>query len=219
MNWDIVRDSLPLYGWAALLTLTIGVIGIVLSMIVGIVCAAVQHYRVPIARQCVALYVELSRNTPLLVQLFFLYFGLPKIGITWSSTTCAIIGLTFLGGAYMAEALRSGLDAVPVSQKENALALGFTSTQTLRYIVLPQAFATALPALSANVIFLIKETSVFSIIALPDLVYVAKEQIGNTYNTQEALFLLVFYYLLILLPISLAAGRLERRARYASLGV
>ncbi|MDY5129201.1 amino acid ABC transporter permease [Actinotignum urinale] len=219
MNWDIVRDSLPLYGWAALLTLTIGVIGIVLSMIVGIVCAAVQHYRVQIARQCVALYVELSRNTPLLVQLFFLYFGLPKIGITWSSTTCAIIGLTFLGGAYMAEALRSGLDAVPVSQKENALALGFTSTQTLRYIVLPQAFATALPALSANVIFLIKETSVFSIIALPDLVYVAKEQIGNTYNTQEALFLLVFYYLLILLPISLAAGRLERRARYASLGV
>lgn len=218
MNWDIVRDSLPVYGWAALLTLTIGVIGIVLSMIVGIVCAAVQHYRVPIARQCATLYVELSRNTPLLVQLFFLYFGLPKIGITWSSTTCAIIGLTFLGGAYMAEALRSGLDAVPVSQKENALALGFTSTQTLRYIVLPQAFATALPALSANVIFLIKETSVFSIIALPDLVYVAKEQIGNTYNTQEALFLLVFYYLLILLPISLAAGRLERRARYASLG-
>lgn len=86
-------------------------------------------------------------------------------------------------------------------------------TQALRHVVAPQAMALSLPAITANIIFLIKETSVVSIVALPDLVFTAKEQIGQTYETREALFLLVFFYLLILLPISLIAGRVERRVR------
>lgn len=86
-------------------------------------------------------------------------------------------------------------------------------TQALRHVIAPQALALSLPAITANIIFLIKETSVVSIVALPDLVFTAKEQIGQTYETREALFLLVFFYLLILLPISLIAGRVEKRVR------
>ena len=207
-----------MYVDAAILTLRIAAIGIVGSLALGLLVAAIRHYRIPIASQIGAAYVELSRNTPLLVQLFFIYFALPRVGIKWSGETCAIVGLIFLGGAYMAEALRSGLDSVENIQWESASALGLTRTQTLRHVALPQAIATSVPPLAANVIFLIKETSVVSVVALPDLVYVAKDLIGMSYNTSEALVLLVLAYLVILLPVSIAARLIEKKVRRGGFG-
>ena len=147
MNLEILARYAPLYVDAAILTLRIAAIGIVGSLAVGLLVAAIRHYRIPIASQIGAAYVELSRNTPLLVQLFFIYFGLPRVGIKWSGETCAIVGLIFLGGAYMAEALRSGLDSIATIQWESASALGLTRTQTLRHVALPQAIATSVPPL------------------------------------------------------------------------
>jgi polar amino acid transport system permease protein len=207
-----------MYVEAAGLTLRIGVYGICLALIVGLACAVVQFRRVPVLRRIVAVYIELSRNTPLLVQLFFLYFGLPKLGIRISAEGCAVIGLTFLGGSYMAEAFRSGLEAVEPIQRESALSLGLTEGQTMGHIILPQALAVSVPPLCANVIFLIKETSVFSAIALADLMYVAKDLIGLYYKTAESLGMLVVAYLVLLLPISILASILERRLRYAGFG-
>ena len=178
----------------------------------------IQYFKVPVLRQISAVYIELSRNTPLLVQLFFLYFGLPKAGISISSEGCAIIGLCFLGGSYMAEAFRSGMESVEKRQEEAALALGMKQRQVIRYVVLPQALSVSVPALCANVIFLIKETSVFSVVALADLMYVAKDLIGLYYKTDEALLMLVVAYLIILLPVSILAAVLERRLRYAGFG-
>lgn len=218
MDRQFLVESIPLYAEAALLTVRIAVVGIVAAVAVGLVCAVIQHFRVPVLRQAVAAYIELSRNTPLLVQLFFLYFGLPKLGIVLESETCAIIGLTFLGGSYMAEAFRSGLESIAPIQLQSALSLGMNRPGALRHVLVPQALAIAFPALTANVIFLVKEVSVVSVVALPDLVYVAKEQIGNTYNTPEALTLLVGFYLLILLPLSVGAGWLERRVRHGAFG-
>ena len=149
---------------------------------------------------------------------FFLYFGLPKLGIRISSEGCAVIGLTFLGSSYMAEAFRCGLESVDLIQWESAQSLGLTRRQTMRYVILPQAMATSVPPLCANVIFLIKETSVFSAIALADLMYVAKDLIGLYYKTTESLGMLVTSYLIILLPISIVASILERRLRYAGFG-
>lgn len=218
MNWDFIRRFTPMYVEAAGLTLSIGMIGIGLSMLVGFGCCMARYFRVPVLRQIARAYIELARNTPLLVQLFFLYFGLPKVGIRLSAEACAITGLTFLGGAYMAEALRSGVEAVEKAQHESGACLGLTRWQVLQYIVIPQAFATAVPAICANVIFLIKETSVFSAVALADLMYVAKDLIGMYYKTDEALLLLVAAYLIILLPISLLFTLLERRMRHAGSG-
>ena len=169
-------------------------------------------------RRIVAVYIELSRNTPLLVQLFLLYFGLPKMGIVLSSETCAIIGLSFLGGSYMAEAFRSGLESVDKVQMESGLSIGLNHAQVMRYVVLPQALSTSVPPLCANIIFLIKETSVFSVVALADLMYVAKDLIGLYYKTEEALLMLVIAYLILLLPISILASVAERRLRYAGFG-
>ena len=218
MNWEFIIKYLPLYQRAAILTVKIGAIGIVFAVLVGLICAAVQYYKIPVARQITAVYIELSRNTPLLVQLFFLYYGFPKIGVRLSAEVCGAVGLAFLGGSYMAEAFRSGLEAVDDVQKESALSLGLNSRQILGYVILPQALSTSVPALVANIIFLLKETSVFSAISLMDLMFTAKDLIGLYYKTTESLFLLVIFYLMILLPISIFGSLLERRVRYAGFG-
>ena len=219
LNWEVIQKYLPLFEEAAILTVKIGLIGIVFSVIVGIFCAAVRYYRVPALRQIAQVYIEISRNTPLLIQLFFIYYGLPKIGISMSAETCGIVGLTFLGGSYMAEAFRSGLEAVPPVQRENAFSLGLTEAQAFRYVIMPQAASVSVPAFVANVIFLLKETSVFSAISLMDLMFVSKDLIGLYYDTVESLALLVFFYLIILLPVSILGSLLERRLRYAEFGV
>lgn len=218
LDFAFIDKFLPLYAEGALLTLRVGAAGILLAFLVGLFCAVVKSLRVPGLTRLVDAYGELSRNTPLLVQLFFLYFGLPKIGIRLSGEWCAVIGLAFLGGSYMAEALRSGLEAVPKIQSESARVLGLSVWQSMRFIVLPQALAVALPALVANVIFLVKEVSVVSAIALPDLMYVAKDLIGNYYRTDESLLLLVAAYVLLLLPVSLLGTYLEKRLRHAGFG-
>ena len=213
-----MMKNIPLYVEAAKLTVVIGIIGILLSLLVGLVIAFIQYFKIPVLRQIASVYIELSRNTPLLVQLFFLYFGLPKAGISISAEGCAILGLCFLGGSYMAEAFRSGIESVERVQEESALALGFNRRQVIRYVVLPQALSVSIPALFANKIFLIKETSVLSVVALADLMYIAKDLIGLYYKTDEALLLLVISYLIILLPFSIVAAVLERRLRYAGFG-
>lgn len=215
LDWSFIERYAPFFVNGAWMTLFISVLGIALAIITGVVCAAIQTARIPVLRQIVAVYIEISRNTPLLVQLYFLYFGLPKLGFVWSAEMCAIIGLGFLGGSYMAESMRAGLQAVPQIQRENAYMLGFNRRQTLVHVVIPQAIGVATPGIVANVIFLIKESSVVSAIALADVMYMAKDLMGITYDTYEALFMLIVTYLIILLPISILGTWLERRFDYA----
>ncbi len=209
---------LPVYEKAALLTLRIGWLGIALAILIGAVCACIRYYRVPVLRRIVGFYIELSRNTPLLVQLFFIYYGLPKIGIQTNAEICGAVGLAFLGGSYMAETFRSGLESVDSIQRESAVSLGMNPYQVMRYVVIPQAASMSVPAFIANIIFLLKETSVFSAISLMDLMFTAKDLIGLYYKTTESLFLLVVFYLIILLPVSILGSVLERRLRYAGFG-
>jgi polar amino acid transport system permease protein len=218
LDIQFIADSLPLYLKAAKLTLTLSFWAIVLSLVTGFLCSLVLYYKVRGLRFIVRAYIELSRNTPLLIQLFFLYYGLTQVGVKLQANTCAIAGLVFLGGSYMAEAFRSGLEAVGNTQLESGRSIGLTEPQLIRYIIFPQAFSIALPALGANAIFLIKETSIVSAIALADLMFVAKDLIGMYYSTFEALLMLVVAYLIILLPLSLLLSRLERRVRYAQFG-
>lgn len=218
MNWEFILKYIPWYVDGAILTLKIAALGIFFSLVLGILCAVIQYFKVPVIRRVVSVYIELSRNTPLLIQLFFLYFAFPKLGVVWSAETCAVVGLTFLGGSYMSESFRSGLEAVEKIQTESALSLGMTKTAAMRYVILPQALTVAVPGIFANMIFLIKETSVVSGIALADLMYVTKDLIGLYYETDEALIMLVVFYLIILLPISLAASWAERKVRHGQFG-
>ena len=218
MDFAVIVEYLPLYEQAMWLTLRIGWIGILGSIVIGLFVAMVQHFRIPVLRQICAVYVELVRNTPLLIQLFFIYFALPRVGLRISAEMCGIVGLALLGGAYMAETFRSGLEAVEPIQTESALSLGMTKPQLMRYIILPQAVSLSIQSFVANVIFLLKETSVFSAISLMDLMFVAKDLIGLYYNTTECLFMLVVFYLIIILPVSILGTVVERRLRYGAFG-
>lgn len=218
LDFDAMVQYLPLYGEAALLTLRIGWAGIIGSVIIGLVVSLIVHFRIPVLRQICRVYIELFRNTPLLIQLFFIYFGLPRIGLAIDAETCGIVGLALLGGSYMAETFRSGLEAVEPIQHESALSLGLTRLQAMRYVILPQAVSLSVPSFVANVIFLLKETSVFSAISLMDLMFLTKDLMGLYYDTTECLVLLVLFYLIILVPVSILGTYAERRLRYGSFG-
>jgi polar amino acid transport system permease protein len=196
----------------------IGWQGILMSLIIGLVGSAILHFKVPVLKTIIGIYIEIYRNTPLLVQLFFIYFALPKVGIKITAETCGVLGLGLLGGAYMIETFRSGLEAIPVIQKESALSLGMSEYQTLLHVIMPQAISISVPGLLANVIFLLKETSVFSTISLMDLMFTAKDLIGMYAKTIECLFLLVVFYLIMLLPVSMIGAIVERRLRYGQFG-
>ncbi len=163
-------------------------------------------------------YVELARNTPLLIQLFFLYFGLPALGLSLSGFTTAVIAMTFLGGGYLTEALRAGIQAVPASQLEAGRAIGLSRWQLLRHVQLPQAWLASLPALFANFIFLLKETTVASAVAVPELLYTTKNYIALYYKTYEMLAVLTLMCVLIFLPLSLALRVVERRLQHGQFG-
>jgi len=218
VDWEFIGSHIPDYAAGAWVTLRFGLCGVGCAMALGLICCLLRYFRVPVLKGAARGYIELARNTPLLVQLFFLYAGLPRVGIRLSAEACAVIGLTFLGGAYMAEAFRSGLESVEKSQREAGECLGLTRWQNIRYILLPQALATAVPALFANVIFLIKETSMFSVLAMMDLMNVADTLRTSGGRTVEVLFMLAAAYLALLLPVSLLANLAERRLRYAGFG-
>ena len=201
MNWDYILSVTPRFIHATLMTLHLAFWGILLSLVIGVICAVITTYKV--------------KSLTWLVKG---YFGLSKIGLKLDGFTCGIIGLAFLGGSYMAEAFRSGLEAVSKGQIESALSIGLTPFQAFRYVIFPQAFAIATPAIGANCLFLMKETSVISAVAVAELMFVAKEVIGLDYKTNEALFLLVVFYLIILLPMSIFISYLERRTRRAKYG-
>ncbi len=218
MDPTVLAAYIPKYREAFWLTVKIGSAGIGLAFVLGIISAFIIYFKIPFIRRIFGAYIELFRNTPLLVQLFFIYFGLPKIGISIPAEVCGVLGLGLLGGSYMAEGLRSGLEAVDSSQTEGALALGMTKRQMFFLVVFPEAFALSVPAIVANVIFLLKETSVFSAISLMDLMFTAKDLIGLYYNTTEALFLLVLFYMVMLIPVSVIGSIIEGRVHYKMFG-
>ena len=219
MDWNFIIKNIPVYVQATYLTLILAIGGIILSLIIGFICSTILYFKVKGLNVLVKWYIELSRNTPLLIQLFFLYYGLTKLGISMSGFTCGIIGLSFLGGSYMAESFRAGLESVTKGQIEAGKSIALSKTQIFKYIILPQAFSVSVPSIGANCLFLLKETSIVGAIAVADLMFVAKDLIGMYYKTTEALFMLVVAYLIILLPVSILITVLERRSRYAQYGL
>lgn len=218
MDWTIIQQSLPNFAQGFKLTLWLSLVGIVGSIIVGIITSLVQYFRVPGLRQVLNVYVEVARNTPLLIQLFFLYYAFPVMGIKTTAETCGIIGLIFLGGAYMAEGFTGGFNGVSQTQIDAGEALGMNQYQLAWYVILPQGLSLSVPALAANIIFLIKETSIFSVIAIPELTNTALDLIGMYYRSNEYLFVLVIAYAIVLIPVILLLDWLERRVRYGSFG-
>ena len=219
LDFGYILRTAPLFVQAAKVTVTLAAGGLLLSIAIGLCGSITQHFRIPVLDRLVRVYVQVARNVPVLVMLFFLYFGLVQTSIILEAKTCAILGLGLMGGAYMTESFRAGLGAIDKIQVEAARSIGLTSPQILWYVLLPQAFAIVIPNLLSNAHAILMETAVCGFIAVPELMCVTRDQIGMYYKTYECFLLLTFSYLILLLPLSLLTGYIERRVRRAQFGL
>jgi glutamate transport system permease protein len=214
---DAVLDNLGTFRQGFVTTLALTVVSSLLALALGTVLAAMRVSPVPTLRAAGTSYVEVVRNTPLTVVLFFAVFVLPQLDIRLSFFAFAVIAVTVYHAAFFCEAVRSGINAVGVGQAEAARSIGLTFTQSLRLVVLPQAFRTVVPPLINVVIALTKNTSIAAAFGVVELTAVTT-RLANA-NGDAVLPLLAgvaVCYLAITLPAGWLAGRLERRVAFAT---
>jgi glutamate transport system permease protein len=213
---DAVLDNLDTYREGFVTTLELSVLSSVLALVGGTLLAAMRVSPVPTLRAAGATYVELVRNTPLTVVFFFVVFVLPQLDILLPYFAFAVIALTVYHAAFFCEAVRSGINAVGVGQAEAARSIGLTFTQSMRLIVLPQAFRTVIPPLINVVIALIKNSSIAAAFGVVELTATGT-RLANA-NGDAVIAVLVgvaVCYLVLTLPSGWLAGRLERRVAVA----
>ncbi|HVG97616.1 MAG TPA: amino acid ABC transporter permease [Chloroflexota bacterium] len=206
-----ILNNLPLFWEGFKITVALGVLALLLALILGVIFAVLRSVPVRPLRAIGTAYVEFFRNTPLLVQTFFAYFGLGAAGIRLPAFTAAFLALGVYTGAFVTEAIRAGILAVDRGQYEAARSLGLSYVKMMRYVVLPQAFATTVPPLGNLAIALAKNTSLASSIAVADLLYNANLINSRTFATYEVFAFVGLCYLAITLPMSAALGQIERR--------
>lgn len=182
MNSSIVLSSLPLLWKGALISLILAVISMFIGLVVGFTTALVRLYSRGLPNRIAAAYVSLIRGTPLLVQLYIVYYGLPQIGIVIGPWPSALIALSVNVGAYLSETIRSAISSVPKGQWEAGLSSGLSWWQVISMIIIPQATLVAIPPLSNTFISLLKDTSLVSIIAVVELLRAAQLIIARTYQ-------------------------------------
>ncbi|KRL05656.1 amino acid ABC transporter permease [Liquorilactobacillus oeni] len=192
-------------------TIEVSLVSIVLSFIIGSFLGIIRYIRAPFISGLFGVVIDLIRNLPLLLLIFFTYFGLPKIGIRMNPLAAAIAAMTVFESAMIAEIVRSGIKAVDTGQMEGARANGLTYWQALRVIVLPQALKKMIPPLVSQFISLIKDTSLATIIVLPELLYRAQIIYGQNTRYMIPMFLaLAVMYFAVCYALSLVAARLEK---------
>lgn len=195
-----------------LLTLQLSLVTMVLGLAVGVSCAALSVYGPRSARIAVAGYVEAIRNTPLLVQLFVVFFGLPSLGLRLDAVTASVIALTINLGAYATEIVRAGLEAIPRAQIEAGVSLGLSRLQVFRYVVLFPALRVMYPALASQFILLMLATSIVSQISAPDLFHTASIIQSRTFRDFEVYIVVAGLYLALALACRIAFAALYQLA-------
>jgi polar amino acid transport system permease protein len=192
-------------------TLRMTALAFVLANVVGLFFALAKISAIRPLRAFAVTYIEVVRGIPALTLLFVIYFALPAIGVKFDSFTAAVVGLGLNGGAYLAEVFRSGIQAIHRGQVEAALAIGLTPLGAMRRVILPQAFRVALPPIANYAIALLKDTSVASIIAAPELMLRARDLASSSYLPMHLFLLAALMYFVMSYPISLGVRRLESR--------
>ena len=200
-NFRVILHYMPLYLHCLLATLWLSGISLIGALLVGIIACSMRLSDSGILSRIAGMYIEVIRSTPLLAQLYFLYFGLPSLGIQISEPVTGIIALTFNSGAYMAEIIRAGMLSIPHGQIEAGIASGLTYSQRLRHILLPQAFGVTVPPLLGQAIVLVKDSSLLSLISVVELTRAGQILSSDRFMPAEgflttAAFYLIIYYML-----------------------
>ncbi len=209
-HWEDVPPNLDLLFKAMLLTLRISIFSIFFGIIIGLIAGIGRISKNIIFNGITTIYVELIRGTPLLVQILIMYYFVGTL-LQLSSFVSGVVALSLFSGAYVAEIVRAGIQSIHRGQMEAARSLGMTYIQAMRYIILPQAFKRILPPLAGQFISLIKDSSLVSVIALPDLVLTGRQIVTRSFRSFEIWFTVAGFYLVMTLSLSLVVRYLERR--------
>ncbi|TBW41363.1 amino acid ABC transporter permease [Siculibacillus lacustris] len=196
-DFSFLADYWPLLFWGTVATIRMSVIVTCSGFVFGTLCAVASTSRIAVLRNLVAVYVEAIRNTPLLVQLFLVYFGLSSLGLRFSAETSALIGLTINVGAYSSEIIRAGLEAIHRGQIEAADTLGFSRLQVLAGVMLPPAFEKVYPALVSQYVLLMLGTSITSQISAEELTGAASRIQSMTFRSFEVYLVILGVYLVL----------------------
>lgn len=209
---EVIIESLPYLLEGLQVTLKVFIIAIIIGFILGLVIALLRLSPIAFLRWFAKIFVDIIRGTPILVQLFFIYFGLNTLEfITLDRVTAGTLTIAVNAGAYYAEIIRAGIQSMDSGQDEAARSLGLTSTQSMRHIILPQAFRRMLPTFTNQAIISLKDTSLLSVIGIADLTQRGQVQIAATFKAFEIWIVVGFMYFIVIYLLSLLSSFLERR--------
>jgi polar amino acid transport system permease protein len=216
---NFIKEILPNLMSGTLITVRITLVGVVLGMAIGLPAALARVYGPAWLRRIAISYIEIFRGTPLLAQLFVVYYGLPQLGLTFSRFTAAYLTLGLHSGAYQAEYFRGAIQAIGVRQMMAARALGMSRLKAIRHIILPQAIRLVIPAWSNEPIAMMKATAIVFLIAVPDLMGEAKVIAYRYFNPTETYLIAAAIYIIIVLAITGLMKLLEVHLRIPGIGV
>ena len=209
-NWEIMREASPILWQGLRATLLLSLVVVPLGLLGGIILAVLSTLPYVWVRWPLRIWVDTFRALPPLVLLIFIFAGLPFLGLEISAWSAVAIGFFLNTGAYYGEILRAGIESVPRGQVEAARSTGLTSAQTMRFIVLPQAVRNVLPDLISNTLEVVKLTSIASVVALPELLFQARQAQSVTYNASPIVAAAIIYFIL-LWPVVRLLSRLENK--------
>ncbi len=213
--FDLLRDAAPVMLTGAGYTLLFALASMVGGLALGFPTAVMRMSPYALVRWPATLYVSVMRGTPLLVQIFVIYYGLPSIGIEFTPVTAGVLALSLNAGAYLSESLRGAIDSISVGQWRASFSLGLGFWQTLGHIVLPQALRVAVPSMSNTLISLIKDTSLVSVITMTELMLSTKEVIATTFRPLPLYIAAAAIYWCMSLAFESVQRRAERRLNRA----
>ena len=213
-QWDLLAPYWRLYADGWMTTIALSACALVTSSFIGLALALFRRSRIIPLRYAAVALVELIRSTPLLVQIYILFYIVAEAVRLDNRFIAGTITLSLFSGAYISEILRAGIEGVGKSQIESAKAIGLTRLQTYRHVIFPQALRASLPALAGQFVSLVKDSSLLSIIGLNELTQNARNVASFTFSNFESYLLLAAGYCVCTVPLSLWARRLETRLRY-----
>ncbi|MCL5073700.1 MAG: amino acid ABC transporter permease [Actinobacteria bacterium] len=211
-NFSMMREVLPFLLKGALWTIIFSASSEAIGVILGLITSVIRVAKVKVLSQLSVVYVDLFRGTPLLMQIIFVYYALPYVGINLPAPVAGIVALSINSGAYVSEIFRAGIESIDKGQIEAARSLGMSYMQAMRYVVIPQTIKRVLPPLTNEFVALIKDSSLLSVIAISELMRTAKEMMTWKLNP-SSLTAAAILYLVITIPLTRLVSNLEKKLK------
>jgi len=212
-KWEAVFKDFSIFFEGFITTLEVSILGLTLALVLGIIFGVLSTSKIKIFKIISRIYVEIIQNTPLVIQVFFLFNGLPYIKIVLPVFLIGVLGVGVYHGAYIAEVVRTGITSIPKGQFEAAKSQGFSHTQTMRYVILPQTVKIIIPPLANQLVNLIKNTSILAMIAGGDLMYRADSWSSSNMYYGPAYVVTGVLYFMLCYPLAVLSRKLELKEK------